>query len=93
MNMDITRFLVERREEQYLRHFSEISLTIQPRCRNPKSRPMPCRCASWVTYAQDAMLYSALRTAHTILAYLFFLTFVAHFGAILFHTLIVGMES
>ena len=26
---------------------------------------------------------------HTILAYLFFLAFVAHFGAVLFHTLIV----
>ena len=37
----------------------------------------------------DAMLYAALRKAHTILAYLFFLTFLAHFGAILFHTLIV----
>jgi cytochrome b561 len=38
---------------------------------------------------QDLMLYSVLRTAHTMLAYLFFLTFIAHFGAILFHTLIV----
>ena len=37
---------------------------------------------------QDAMLYSVLRRTHTILACLFFLTFVAHFGAILFHTLI-----
>jgi cytochrome b561 len=37
----------------------------------------------------DVMLYAGLRKAHTILAYLFFLTFVAHFGAILFHTLIV----
>jgi cytochrome b561 len=37
----------------------------------------------------DAMLYAVLRKTHTILAYLFFLTFVAHFGAILFHTLIV----
>jgi len=34
-------------------------------------------------------LYAVLRKAHTILAYLFFLTFIAHFGAILFHTLIV----
>src|SRR5262245_45492054 len=38
---------------------------------------------------QDAMLYSVLRKTHTMLAYLFFLTFVAHFRAILFHTLIV----
>jgi cytochrome b561 len=37
----------------------------------------------------NAMLYSLLRKGHTILAYLFFLTFIAHFGAILFHTLIV----
>jgi cytochrome b561 len=37
----------------------------------------------------NAMLYAALRKAHTVLAYLFFLTFIAHFGAILFHTLIV----
>ena len=37
----------------------------------------------------DAMLYAVLRQAHTILAYLFFLTILAHFGAILFHTLIV----
>ena len=36
-----------------------------------------------------AMLYAILRKAHTILAYLFFLTILAHFGAILFHTLIV----
>jgi hypothetical protein len=35
------------------------------------------------------MLYAVLRKAHTFLAYLFFLTFIAHFGAILFHTLIV----
>jgi cytochrome b561 len=34
-------------------------------------------------------LYWLLRKTHTILAYLFFATFVAHFGAILFHTLIV----
>jgi cytochrome b561 len=38
----------------------------------------------------NVMLYAVLRKAHTILAYLFFLTFLAHFGAILFHTLIVG---
>jgi cytochrome b561 len=31
-------------------------------------------------------LYSVLRTAHTALAYLLFLTFLAHFGAVLFHT-------
>jgi cytochrome b561 len=37
----------------------------------------------------DAMLYATLRRAHTVLAYLLFLTFLAHFGAILFHTLIV----
>src|SRR5438874_9967905 len=37
----------------------------------------------------DAMLYAVLRRAHTILAYLFVFTFIAHFGAILFHTLVV----
>lgn len=37
----------------------------------------------------NAMLYAVLRKAHTTLAYMFFLTFIAHFGAILFHTLIV----
>src|SRR5262249_30808567 len=37
----------------------------------------------------NIVLYSVLRKAHTILAYLFILTFLAHFGAILFHTLIV----
>jgi cytochrome b561 len=33
-------------------------------------------------------LYWVLRQTHTVLAYLFFATFVAHFGAILFHTFI-----
>ena len=37
----------------------------------------------------NAMLYAVLRKGHTILAYLLFLTFIALFGAILFHTLIV----
>jgi cytochrome b561 len=37
----------------------------------------------------DAMLYAVLRKTHTVLAYLLFLTFIGHFGAILFHTLIV----
>jgi cytochrome b561 len=43
----------------------------------------------------DAPLYATLRRAHTVLAYLLFLMFLAHFGAILFHTLIVrdGMLS
>jgi cytochrome b561 len=37
----------------------------------------------------SAMLYAVLRKAHRLLAYLLFLTVIAHFGAILFHTLIV----
>jgi cytochrome b561 len=43
----------------------------------------------------SVMLYAALRRTHTFLAYLLFLAFVAHFGAVLFHTLIVrdGMLS
>jgi len=34
-------------------------------------------------------LYAALRKTHTILALLLFLTFLAHFSAVLFHTLIL----
>jgi cytochrome b561 len=34
-------------------------------------------------------LYAVLRQSHTILAYLLFATFLAHLGAVLFHTLIV----
>jgi cytochrome b561 len=43
----------------------------------------------------SVMLYAVLRRTHTVLAYLLFLTFIAHFGAVLFHTLIVrdGMFS
>ena len=37
----------------------------------------------------NVMLYAVLRKAHTLLAYLFFLAFLAHFAAILFHTLIM----
>ena len=37
----------------------------------------------------SVMLYAALRKAHTVLAYLLFFAFIAHFGAVLFHTLIV----
>lgn len=34
-------------------------------------------------------LYATLRETHTILAYLLFLAFLAHFGAVLFHTLVL----
>jgi cytochrome b561 len=37
----------------------------------------------------SARLYAVLRKAHTIVAYLFFFTVVAHFSAVLFHTLIL----
>jgi cytochrome b561 len=37
----------------------------------------------------SAMLYAVLRKTHTVLAYLLFLAFIAHLGAILFHTLVV----
>jgi cytochrome b561 len=37
----------------------------------------------------SVMLYAFLRKTHTVLAYLLFLAFIAHFGAILFHTLVV----
>lgn len=38
---------------------------------------------------RSVMLYAFLRKTHTFLADLLFLAFVAHFGAILYHTLIV----
>ena len=43
----------------------------------------------------SVLLYAVLRRTHTVLAYLLFLAFLAHFGAVLFHTLIVrdGMFS
>ncbi len=34
----------------------------------------------------NVMLYAVLRRAHTVLAYLLFLAFLAHFGNVLFHT-------
>jgi cytochrome b561 len=37
----------------------------------------------------NVMLYGWLRQAHTVLAYLFFLTFLAHFTAVMFHTLVI----
>ena len=35
---------------------------------------------------RNLMLYAFLRKTHTILAYLLFIAFVAHFSAVLFHT-------
>jgi cytochrome b561 len=37
----------------------------------------------------NVMLYAVLRTAHTVLAYLLFLAFLAHFGYVLFRTWVV----
>ena len=37
----------------------------------------------------NVILYAVLRRAHTVLAYLLFLTFLAHLGAVLFHTWVV----
>ncbi len=37
----------------------------------------------------NPLLYAILRKTHTILAYLLFVTFLAHLSAILFHTLII----
>jgi cytochrome b561 len=37
----------------------------------------------------NAMFYAVLRKTHTILAYLLFLTFLAHISAVLFHTFII----
>jgi cytochrome b561 len=36
----------------------------------------------------DAALYAVLRTVHTVLAFLLFATFIAHFSAALMHALI-----
>jgi cytochrome b561 len=38
---------------------------------------------------QNALLYTGLRKAHTILAFLLFFTVMAHLSAVLFHTLVV----
>jgi cytochrome b561 len=35
------------------------------------------------------LLYAVLRKTHTVLAYLFLLTFLGHFAAVLFHTLVL----
>jgi cytochrome b561 len=35
------------------------------------------------------VLYTFLRKTHTVLAYLFFLAFLGHFGAVLFHTVVM----
>ena len=53
------------------------------------------RCIFSPILPHSVMLYAFLRRTHTVLAYLLFLAFIAHFGAILFHTLIVrdGMLS
>jgi cytochrome b561 len=37
----------------------------------------------------DLMLYAVLRKAHTVLAYVFYFVVLAHFSAVLFHTLIL----
>jgi cytochrome b561 len=37
----------------------------------------------------SVMLYAALRKVHTVLAYLLFVVFIAHFGAVLFHTMVL----
>ena len=37
----------------------------------------------------NATLFTVLREAHTVLAYLFFLTVIAHLSAVLFHTLVI----
>jgi cytochrome b561 len=41
-----------------------------------------------LTLTHDAVLYAVLRTAHTVLAFLMFATFIAHFGGALMHALI-----
>jgi cytochrome b561 len=38
---------------------------------------------------ESAALYTGLRRAHTVLAYLLFFTFIAHLSAVLFHTFVI----
>jgi cytochrome b561 len=38
---------------------------------------------------ESTWLYTVLRTSHTIFAYLLFFTFMGHFSAVLFHTLVL----
>ena len=45
--------------------------------------------ASAAILPANPALYAVLRQAHTLLAYLLFMTFLAHLGAVLFHTLIL----
>ena len=42
-----------------------------------------------VTHSQEQASIPAGRKVHTVLAYLLFLTILAHLGAILFHTWVV----
>jgi len=37
----------------------------------------------------NVLLYAILRKTHTVLAYLLFFAFIAHFGAVLFHSLVL----
>ena len=58
-----------------------------------QQRAIPSRCIGSIhlfpILPHNVMLYAVLRRAHTVLAYLLFLTFLAHFGAVLFHTWVV----
>jgi len=38
---------------------------------------------------KSPLLFETLRTAHTVLAYLFFVTFLAHLGGVLFHAVVL----
>jgi hypothetical protein len=52
MNMDVTRFLIEGREEQYLRHTSSGTLPTTPmECLKTKSSSISCRCANREIFA------------------------------------------
>jgi pimeloyl-ACP methyl ester carboxylesterase len=50
MNMDVTRFLVEGREDQYLRHFSGTLHIIPMRFLKKKFSSMSCKCGSRGTF-------------------------------------------
>jgi hypothetical protein len=50
MNMDVTRFLIEGREEQYLRHFFR-DFAYNPDGMKTKSSSMSCSCANREIFA------------------------------------------
>ena len=61
MNMDITRFLVEGREEQYLRHFFRDFAYNPDAIPKKKSSSMSCKCGSRETFEQASIIMATFR--------------------------------